>query len=156
LDHWLPLFCKPSTSLYSMTGCPCLQAAFYGGTALRILHGHDRYSEDMEFTLLTATPGFDLGGNCQALERELLAFGFQVSVQKREKAQSMPLDFAHLQERMWQSGHLATDNNLTEGLFREMLTERIESLNVVQTRSDFEPFVKISGALEVGSRLVVV
>jgi len=34
-------------------------AAFYGGTSLRMLHGLDRYSEDMDFSLLTATPGFD-------------------------------------------------------------------------------------------------
>ena len=27
-------------------------AAFYGGSALRILHGLDRYSEDLDFSLL--------------------------------------------------------------------------------------------------------
>ena len=26
-------------------------AAFYGGTALRLLHGLDRYSEDLDFSL---------------------------------------------------------------------------------------------------------
>jgi len=245
------------------------KAAFYGGTALRILHGLNRYSEDMDFTLLAATPGFDLGAYGRALERELQAFGFQVSVQRKGKArpsavqsaflkadtyremlvvttdenilqeipkgsmlkirleidtdppgrfktesryllqpipffvrtlslpclfagkmhavlcrqwetrvkgrdwydfvwyvaQSTPLDLVHLQERMWQSGHLAKDDNLTEDLFREMLTERIGSLDVDQARSDVEPFIKTSGSLEVwstaffqdvGSRVVVV
>ncbi len=28
------------------------KAAFYGGTALRVLHGLDRYSEDLDFSLL--------------------------------------------------------------------------------------------------------
>jgi predicted nucleotidyltransferase component of viral defense system len=28
------------------------KAAFYGGTALRILYGMDRYSEDLDFSLL--------------------------------------------------------------------------------------------------------
>ncbi len=28
------------------------KAAFYGGTALRILYGLDRFSEDLDFTLL--------------------------------------------------------------------------------------------------------
>lgn len=29
------------------------EAAFYGGTALRIFYGLDRFSEDMEFSLMT-------------------------------------------------------------------------------------------------------
>jgi len=29
------------------------KAAFYGGTALRIFHGIDRFSEDLHFSLLT-------------------------------------------------------------------------------------------------------
>ena len=35
-------------------------AAFYGGTALRILYGLDRFSEDLDFSLLAPTPDFDL------------------------------------------------------------------------------------------------
>ena len=35
-------------------------AAFYGGTALRILYGLNRGSEDMDFTLLTSEDTFDL------------------------------------------------------------------------------------------------
>ena len=31
------------------------EAAFYGGTCLRIFHGMNRYSEDMDFTLLPAS-----------------------------------------------------------------------------------------------------
>lgn len=30
------------------------KAAFYGGTALRILYGMDRFSEDLDFSLLTS------------------------------------------------------------------------------------------------------
>ena len=36
-------------------------AAFYGGTALRVLHGLDRYSEDLDFSL-AQTQGFVLAG----------------------------------------------------------------------------------------------
>ncbi|MCJ7622975.1 MAG: nucleotidyl transferase AbiEii/AbiGii toxin family protein, partial [Anaerolineaceae bacterium] len=32
-------------------------AAFYGGTALRIFYGLDRFSEDLDFSLDTADPG---------------------------------------------------------------------------------------------------
>ena len=31
------------------------KAAFYGGTALRILYGLDRFSEDLDFSLLSRT-----------------------------------------------------------------------------------------------------
>ena len=36
------------------------KAAFYGGTALRIFYGLDRFSEDLDFSLVTADPDFDL------------------------------------------------------------------------------------------------
>ena len=36
-------------------------AAFYGGTALRILYGLDRYSEDLDFSPLTPAADFSLG-----------------------------------------------------------------------------------------------
>ena len=34
------------------------QAAFYGGTALRIFHGLDRFSEDLDFSLTKPDPEF--------------------------------------------------------------------------------------------------
>ena len=37
------------------------KAAFYGGTALRVLYGLPRFSEDMDFSLLAPDPGFDYG-----------------------------------------------------------------------------------------------
>ena len=36
------------------------EAAFYGGTALRIFYGLDRFSEDLDFSLMTSNPNFDL------------------------------------------------------------------------------------------------
>src|SRR4030042_53513 len=36
------------------------KAAFYGGTALRILYGMDRYSEDLDFSLLRPLSDFDM------------------------------------------------------------------------------------------------
>ena len=35
-------------------------AAFYGGTALRIFYGLDRFSEDLDFSLVSQNPDFDL------------------------------------------------------------------------------------------------
>ena len=36
------------------------EAAFYGGTALRIFYGLNRFSEDLDFALLKPNPNFDL------------------------------------------------------------------------------------------------
>ena len=35
-------------------------AAFYGGTALRIFYGVDRFSEDLDFSLLVSDEHFDI------------------------------------------------------------------------------------------------
>ncbi|CAA6820857.1 MAG: Unknown protein, partial [uncultured Sulfurovum sp.] len=37
------------------------EAVFYGGTALRILYGLDRFSEDLDFSLIEPNKEFDLG-----------------------------------------------------------------------------------------------
>lgn len=61
-------------------------AAFYGGTALRILYGLDRFSEDLDFSLLAPTDRFDLAKYTRFLEEELASFGFNVKVEKVGKA----------------------------------------------------------------------
>lgn len=61
------------------------KAAFYGGTALRILYGLDRFSEDLDFSLLKPAKRFDLSVYTDALQKELAAFGFDVVVENREK-----------------------------------------------------------------------
>jgi predicted nucleotidyltransferase component of viral defense system len=61
------------------------RAAFYGGSALRILHGLDRFSEDLDFSLLRPRPGFALGRYLAAAGDELLAFGFEVEVEEKIK-----------------------------------------------------------------------
>jgi hypothetical protein len=61
-------------------------AAFYGGTALRILYGLDRFSEDLDFSLLAPAADFNLSRYTASLEEELLAFGFNVRVEMVDKA----------------------------------------------------------------------
>lgn len=53
-------------------------AAFYGGTALRVLYGLDRYSEDLDFSLLAPNAGFRLAPYGDSLQREIRSFGFHV------------------------------------------------------------------------------
>ncbi len=60
-------------------------AAFYGGTALRILYGLDRFSEDLDFSLLAPEKRFHIEPYLEGLETELNAFGFDVSISIKEK-----------------------------------------------------------------------
>lgn len=60
-------------------------AAFYGGTALRILYGLDRYSEDLDFSLLQPNPQFIFDPFLQGMQRELEGLGFKLEVSSRKK-----------------------------------------------------------------------
>lgn len=46
------------------------QAAFYGGTVLRIFYNLPRYSEDLEFSLLSPNLNFSLDQYLNALRQE--------------------------------------------------------------------------------------
>jgi len=72
------------------------RAAFYGGTALRILHGMDRYSEDLDFSLLKPAVKFDLTRYSDALEKEIRSFGFEATVTARAKSDSSAIRSAFL------------------------------------------------------------
>lgn len=71
-------------------------AAFYGGTALRILHGLDRFSEDLDFSLLGPADGFNLGKYTESLEEELRSFGFRINVEMVDKAVETAVQSAFL------------------------------------------------------------
>ena len=72
------------------------KAAFYGGTALRILYGLDRFSEDMDFSLLEPFDAFDITGYAAFLRKETEGFGFDVRFEKVEKAVTSPIHSAFL------------------------------------------------------------
>ncbi len=60
-------------------------AAFYGGTALRILYGLDRFSEDLDFTLLSPDHSFSWHIFEKNVTEELKSYGFEVSFKQKEK-----------------------------------------------------------------------
>lgn len=79
------------------------RAAFYGGTALRIFHGLDRYSEDLDFSLLDADPSFSLTPYFSVITDEFEALGIRVSIREKEKRVKTPIDSAFLKsETLWQ------------------------------------------------------
>jgi predicted nucleotidyltransferase component of viral defense system len=61
------------------------KAAFYGGTALRILYGLDRFSEDLDFTLLKPDPEFDFRRFLEGMKKELVSLGFEMEVAQKDK-----------------------------------------------------------------------
>ncbi len=77
------------------------KAAFYGGTALRILYGLDRFSEDLDFTLLEPMNHFDLGSFGSSLEKELQAFGFDMHLEQKNKAIVGPVQSAFLKAEIF-------------------------------------------------------
>jgi predicted nucleotidyltransferase component of viral defense system len=64
------------------------KGAFYGGTSLRVLYGLDRFSEDLDFSLLQCDSGFDLLRYSKALQTEMRSFGFEVTVDSKSKRTS--------------------------------------------------------------------
>ncbi|MDR3695487.1 nucleotidyl transferase AbiEii/AbiGii toxin family protein [Mucilaginibacter sp.] len=78
------------------------KAAFYGGTALRIFYGLDRFSEDLDFSLLAATPAFSFDRYLEAVRFEFESLGFKISVKEKEKTNKGNIQSAFLKsETIW-------------------------------------------------------
>jgi predicted nucleotidyltransferase component of viral defense system len=60
-------------------------AAFYGGTALRILHGLPRFSEDIDFSLLRPEARFSLKPYLGSVASELAAYGLDCTVDESRR-----------------------------------------------------------------------
>jgi len=61
------------------------EAAFYGGTALRIFYRLNRFSEDLDFALLEPNKKFDLSKYFSFVEKEVQAYGLNLSITEKEK-----------------------------------------------------------------------
>lgn len=78
------------------------KAAFYGGTALRIFYGLDRFSEDLDFSLLNVDAGFELDKYLNAILAEFEALGMHVSVKEKVKTNQNNIESAFLKsETLW-------------------------------------------------------
>ena len=78
------------------------RAAFYGGTALRIFYGLNRYSEDLDFSLLEVNPEFSLDKYLESIRIEFESLGMQVSVREKQKKIDSNIESAFLKsETIW-------------------------------------------------------
>lgn len=150
--------------------------AFCGGTALRILHGLDRFSEDLDFSLLAPTPGFETEARyvlnpipfavrAYTLP-DLFAGKMHAVLCRRWKTRTKGRDWydlvwfvahhprlnlSHLKARMVQTGDWPARQNLTAKTFQAALRRAIELADIAAARREVVPFVPRPDALEVWS-----
>jgi predicted nucleotidyltransferase component of viral defense system len=73
-------------------------AAFYGGTCLRIFHGLQRFSEDMDFSLLTQNENFDFSKYFQPIIDAFALVGREVEIKKKDKKSFGKVESAFLKD----------------------------------------------------------
>jgi len=61
------------------------KAGFQGGTCLRIFHGVNRFSEDLDFALQEPSASFALKPYLDALAKELTAYSYELEMDDRSK-----------------------------------------------------------------------
>ena len=74
------------------------QAAFYGGTCLRIFYGLQRFSEDMDFSLLTPNERFDFTQYFQPIIDQFALVGRDVEIKKKDKKSFGKVESAFLKD----------------------------------------------------------
>ncbi len=100
------------------------KAAFYGGTALRIFYGLDRFSEDLDFSLLADDPEFSFKPYMDAIITEFKSQGMEVSVKEKEKKIQTNVESAFLRsETIW-------NELVLEGIVPEQGMKQIANIKI--------------------------
>lgn len=74
------------------------EAAFYGGTCLRIFHGLQRFSEDMDFSLLAPNDKFDFTNFFQPIIDQFAMVGRNIEIKKKDKKNFSKVESAFLKD----------------------------------------------------------
>lgn len=74
------------------------EAAFYGGTCLRIFHGLQRFSEDMDFSLLAPNEDFDFTKYFQPIIDQFALVDRNVEIKKKDKKNFGKVESAFLKD----------------------------------------------------------
>lgn len=121
-------------------------AAFYGGTALRIFHGLQRFSEDLDFSLMEARPAFRLDPHLSAVRDELEAFGFHFEVEPKTKSAPGAIESAFIKG--------GTRVNLLHIGLPAWLGERIPRLQCVRVKLEIDTDPPPLAAYDVQTKLL--
>ena len=93
------------------------KAVFYGGTALRIFYGLNRFSEDLDFSLREKDETFTLEKYIPVLEKEVKSMGLNMKIETKVKSFDSNIKSAFLKGNTIE--HLLifySDNNLIKGV----------------------------------------
>ena len=97
-------------------------ASFYGGTALRIFYGLNRYSEDLDFTLNKIDEKFSLTPFTNKIIEVAASYGLNIEIQNKEKNIKTPVESAFAKLNTYQTLiSLKIDDKLTKLLHKEEL-----------------------------------
>lgn len=92
------------------------ESAFYGGTALRIFYGLDRFSEDLDFSLLVKNKDFNLEKYFPILKDTVQSFGLNVNFELKNKTNDSNIQSAFLKGDTIEHFLLFYPNELVQGI----------------------------------------
>ena len=92
------------------------ESAFYGGTALRIFYGLDRFSEDLDFSLLAKNKDFDLVKYFPILKDTVQSFGLNVNLELKNKTRDSNVQSPFLKGDTIEHFLLFYPNELVQGI----------------------------------------
>ena len=79
------------------------KASFYGGTALRIFYGLNRYSEDLDFTLNEKNDFFSLEPYIESIKNVALSYGIELDINIKKKEIKTPVESAFAKLNTYQT-----------------------------------------------------
>lgn len=111
----LSLFTLSKTDFFS-------NVAFNGGTALRIFHNLDRFSEDLDFSLIDKNVNCDLTYYGNKIKSGLEAFGIKAQIEEKKDKLTTGIEVAYLKFNKREIYDLCfKDNDKTNKLHRDEL-----------------------------------
>ena len=98
------------------------KASFYGGTALRIFYGLNRYSEDLDFTLNEKEENFNFEQYFKTINEVALSYGLELEISYKTKKIDTPIESAFAKPNTYQTLiKLKVNSNLTKYLHKDEL-----------------------------------
>lgn len=79
------------------------KASFYGGTALRIFYGLNRYSEDLDFTLNEKNDSFSLEPYIESIKNVASSYGIELDINIKKKEIKTPVESAFAKLNTYQT-----------------------------------------------------
>ncbi len=121
-------------------------AAFYGGTALRLFYGLDRFSEDLDFSLKVPGPSFEFSKYLPVLEKEIRSFGLNFKMEVKDKSADSDIKSAFLKGN--------TKEHLLMFYADEQLVRSIGSNELIKVKFEVDTNPPEYAAFEIKYRLL--